>query len=142
MLPNLENIVPIKFDEKDKIRFKNATHCIICQEKLEHEHDHASGKFRGAAHQICNLNYSIEKKQARLTIVFHNLKNYDAHLIFQHIKSWHGKINIVANTVEKYITFTIGRFKFIDSFQFLNFSLQKLATTCTKFYYLTKQFPK
>lgn len=145
LLPNLQNIVPIQFNENDKILFKNATVCIICEKKLKQgeeivvrDHDHATGKYRGAAHQHCNLEYSVNKK---LTVVFHNLQNYDAHFIFQDVKPIYGKINVIANTTEKYITFSIGPFRFIDSFKFLTCSLEKLATNVSDFHYMTEHFP-
>ena len=40
--------------------------CIICKQDLDDEtkvrdHCHLSGKFRGAAHNGCNLNYKLPK---------------------------------------------------------------------------------
>ena len=37
---------------------------------------HYTGKYRGAAHSICNLKYSIPKE---IHVVFHNGLNYDHH---------------------------------------------------------------
>ena len=46
------------FNEEDRINFNNATLCHICEEPLGRDtvrdHCHISGKFRGAAHSICN----------------------------------------------------------------------------------------
>ena len=44
---------------------------------------------------ICNLNYIIP-------IVFHNLKNYDVHLIMQELNKFYFKINIIPNGLEIY----------------------------------------
>ena len=50
----------------------------------------------------------------------HNLKGYDGHLIFQKVKPKDGRINVIANNSERYISFSIGRLKFLDSMQFLS----------------------
>ena len=51
--------------------YENAKICYICQEKLESrylidkkvaDHCHYAGEYRGAAHSICNLKYSVPKK--------------------------------------------------------------------------------
>ncbi|GBM72361.1 hypothetical protein AVEN_178038-1 [Araneus ventricosus] len=67
--------------------------------------------------------------------IFHNLRNYDGHLIMQGLgKLQDHEISVIPNNMEKYISFSIRRRKenpvtlqFIDSFQFLNTSLQKLV---------------
>ena len=46
------------------------------------DHCHYTGKFRGAAHSICNLKYSIPKK---IAAVFHNTSNYDYHFIIKEL---------------------------------------------------------
>ena len=59
-----------------------------------------------------------------MPFVFHKLKNYDSHLIMQELDKFNLKINIIPNGLEKYISFTINnKLSFIDSFQFLSFSL-------------------
>ncbi|GBM77773.1 hypothetical protein AVEN_231579-1 [Araneus ventricosus] len=68
--------------------------------------------------------------------IFHNLRNYDGHLIMQGLgKLPDHEISVIPNNMEKYISFSIRRSKekfpvtlqFVDSFQFLNASLQKLV---------------
>ena len=61
--------------------YKNAKICYICKEKFEskswkskiycqvRDHCHYTGKYRGAAHSIYNLEYSVPKK---IPIAFHN----------------------------------------------------------------------
>ena len=47
----------------DKLVYEKSTLCHICNEELgKHrvrDHFHLSGKFRGAAHEICNLKYKV-----------------------------------------------------------------------------------
>ena len=63
-------------------------------------------------------------------MVFHNLRGYDSHLIikkaFDVIKG-EEKIDAIPNSGEKFMTFSIGNLKFIDSFQFMTASLEKLT---------------
>ena len=42
------------------------------------------------------------------------------------------KINCIANNMEKYISFSLGCIDFIDSFQFMNASLEKLICNLSK----------
>ena len=42
------------------------------------DHCHYTGKYRGAAHSICNLHDKIPKE---IPIVFHNGSTYDYHFI-------------------------------------------------------------
>ena len=53
--------VPFKmiFDETAKISFENAEKCYACGQKLNgdkvRDHDHFTGRYRGALHSECNL---------------------------------------------------------------------------------------
>ena len=64
----------------------------------------------------------------KLRIVIHNLKHYDGHLICEAIPK-HGpsKITCIAQSVEKYISFTLDNLQFLDSYQHLGASLDKLV---------------
>ena len=42
------------------------------------DHCHFTGEYRGTAHSICNLKYSVPKK---IPIAVHNGTNYDYHFI-------------------------------------------------------------
>ena len=68
---------------KEKDLHKNANVCWICKKKFiknsfnyrkVRDHDHYTGKYRGAAHSLCNLRYS---EQRNLNIGMHNGSNYD-----------------------------------------------------------------
>ena len=69
----------------------------------------------------------------KIPVVFHNLKTYDAHLIMSAVKQRHGDITVIPTNTEKYISFSIGGLRFIDSFQFLFSSLEKLAKNLNTF---------
>ena len=45
------------------------------------DHCHYTGKFRGAAHSICNLNYNDQKE---IPIINHNV-SYDTHFILNQL---------------------------------------------------------
>ena len=57
-------------DKNDKNAFK------LCHKVGNH--CHYTGKYRGAAHNICNLRYKIPKE---ISVVFHNGSAYDYHCI-------------------------------------------------------------
>ena len=70
-----------------------------------------------------NLQYQISKKKYSVPIVIHNSRAYDTHLIVQEIKKEYGRIQLIPNNMERYISLQIDRLRFIDSFQFLHFAL-------------------
>ena len=49
----------------DKLVYDNDTLCHICNEEHGNDrvrdHCHLSGKFRGAADEVCNLKYKVPK---------------------------------------------------------------------------------
>ena len=65
----------------DKMAYDNFTLCLICNEELGEDrvrgHCYLSGKFRGAAHEVCNLKY---KMPTFFSVVFHNLSGNDSHI--------------------------------------------------------------
>ena len=115
-----------EFDTNDKKNYKVRDHC------------HYMGKYRGAAHNICNLRYKIPKE---IPIVFHNGSTYDYHFIIKElVKEFDGNFECLGENTEKYITFSVPlkkkienenieityKIKFIDSFRFMSSSLSKL----------------
>ena len=93
-------------------------------------HCHITGKYRGSAHRDCNINLKLNQK---IPVVFHNLKKRRSCLIMQELRKFHLKINIIPNGLEKYMSFTINnKLSFIDSFQFIRFSLDSLVQNLFK----------
>ena len=57
---------------------------------------------------IKSLNLNLSKK---IPVVFHNLQNYDSHIIFQKIGKYDFKINVIPKIVEKLMSFTTQQLK-------------------------------
>ena len=144
---------PLVMTEVDQQNFKTMDGCHICGEKYTdkdvrvREHCHITGKFRGSAHQECNLKLRIKPENLKIPITFHNLRGYDSHFIMQQIgeiANKHGytnkkgekqdlNINAIPNKMEKYMAFMLGNhLMFIDSFQFISSSLDKLVSYLPK----------
>ena len=81
-----------------------------------------TGKFRGAAHWSWNINLQLTKK---VPVIFHNLRGYDTHLVFDDLKKFDLKIDVIPNGLKKYMAFILNKnLDFIDSMQFMNSSLE------------------
>ena len=137
---------------KEQESFNKAISCHICNKPLNgdsvRDHCHFTGKYRGAAHNKCNL---MCKKPRILPVIFHNLQGYDAHLFIKQIARLKGKLNCIPSTEEKYISFSksikVGEYyclklgkmcpinfeiRFLDSFKFLQTSLANLVSNLSK----------
>ena len=69
------------------------------------DHSHYTGKYRGAAHDICNLRYKIPKE---IPVVFHSDSTYDYHFIIKELaKEFVGEFECLGENTEKYITFSV-----------------------------------
>ena len=58
---------------------------------------HVTGKYGAFVQRYCNINASLNYK---ISIIFRNLNNYDAHLIMQELGKVDPKINIIPNRLE------------------------------------------
>ena len=127
-------------DEIDQCVEKNQEECMFCSEPLlkqnfkdsVKDHCHITGKYRGAAHNACNLKLRIKPKTDPIPVVFHNLRCYDAHHLMQAISQLQSEDKCVANNMEKYVTFSVGGLRFIDSLNFLLGSLDSLVKATPK----------
>ena len=155
---------PLRMTEVDGKEFKKATTCHICDKKYTEkdirvrDHCHITGKYRGSAHQECNLKLRINPEEIKIPVIFHNLRGYDSHFIMQeigaivkkHAYTKNGKeikmdINAIPNNMEKYMSFMLGNhLTFIDSFQFMSSSLDKLVSNlpAEALKYTNKRFGK
>src|SRR5688572_16558706 len=141
------------FGKKDKELYDSATVCHICEGELGvvrvRDHCHLTGKFRGAAHDRCNLSYKVPKF---FPVLFHNLSCYDAHLFVKKLRGEDNeRINCIPCNEERYISFSrevlVDKFvdkknnkevevkrelRFIDSFRFMPSSLDALSKNLRK----------
>ena len=137
-----ENKEIIMTDE-DKKDFETATHCFLCGDKFKNsyknekeaekytkvrDHCHFTGKYRGCAHSICNLNFC--NRYFKIPVFFHNMKNYDGHLIIQNAEKLSNKkkIDVTAQNSEKFINIGFDSLSVKDSFSFITASLDKLVS--------------
>ena len=151
----IANIEPREmiFTEEDEKQFNKASDCWICGEDLGNDrvrdHCHFTGRYRGPAHNSCNLKYRTPKS---IPVFFHNLSGYDSHLFIKKLGSPDKKENIdcIPNNEEKYISFSktikVGHYTnkkgeikdktfkivFKDSLKFMSSSLGALAKNLPK----------
>ena len=151
----------IIFGEKEKERYNEETRCWICKGEFDEnkekvkDHCHYTVRYRGAAHNECNLKY---RNPDVTPVVFHNLSGYDSHLFIKNLGFSEGNIDCIPNNEEKYISFSkkikVGTYpktaldadgdifyeqkpkyhtiRFIDSFKFMATSLEKLVNNLPK----------
>ena len=156
---------PLKMTKEDEKDFQKAIKCHICDQQYTdkdirvRDHCHITGKFRGSAHQDCNLKLQIKPETIKIPVIFHNLRGYDSHFIMQEIgkiakeHTYNNKkgekvemnINCIPNNMEKYMTFMLGNhLVFLDSFQFMSSSLDNLVKNLPDeaFKYTKQEFKK
>ena len=141
-----KNIIPLTTEEK--INYNDQKVCYICEKEFDNsdkkrhkirDHCHYTGKYKGAAHNVCNLRYKVPKE---IPIVFHNGSIYNYHFIIKElVKEFEGNFDCLGENTEKYITFSVPlkkkienknieityKIKFIDSFRLMSSSLSKLV---------------
>ena len=67
------------------------------------DHCHFTGEYRGAAHNLCNLQC---RKSLVLPVIFHNLQGYDSHPFIKQLAKVKGQLTCIPSTEEKYISFS------------------------------------
>ena len=154
----------IIFGKEEEERFNKETKCWICNGELKNDKDvkvrdhcYFTGRYRGAAHNTCNLKY---RKPDFTPITFHNLGGYDSHLFIKELGFSEGNIDCIPNNEEKYISFTkkiqVGSYtnregeikplyhqlRFIGSYKFMPASLDGLVNNLRKdaFYSVKREY--
>ena len=112
---------------EEEEEFEKSNICWICCKLIKigdnkvRDHCHIAGKYRGSCHRKCNTNLKASKK---LVVIFHNLKEYDSHLIFKELSKFNCSVDVIPNGLEKYMNFTLNKnIIFIEGMLFMNSSL-------------------
>ena len=133
MIRNTFNKNLIMSAEEERYQLSNI--CWICNKSFDvaenkvRDHCHVSGKYRGAAHWSCHVNFNMAEK---LPVIFLNLKGYDSHLIIKELSNFNVKVDVMRNGLEKHMAFKINKnIIFIDSMQFIKSSFDSLAKNLT-----------
>ena len=114
-----KEMIPLTNEEKES--YEKQKVCHIYRKEFNtnkkyrkvRDHCHYTGKFRGAAHNNCNLRYKITKE---IPIVFHNGSTYDSHFIIKQLAiEFKGKFDCLGENIEKYITFSASIYKINDN---------------------------
>ena len=141
-----EDIIMTKENEED---FKKNNICRFCQKEIlsdkVRDHRHLTGKYRGPAHNTCNINVK-QKGSNFIPFALHIYSSYDCHMIFKRLvdlKKDKVKFKIIPKTNEEYTAVKYGCIRFIDSYRFLSESLDKLVKNLDldDFIFLKKEFP-
>ena len=129
----------ISLIDEEKESHENQKMCYICEQefctdennkkefKLKQkvrDHCHYAGKYRGAAHSICNFRYKIPKE---IPIVFHNGSTYDYHFIIKQLANQNITFSVPIKKEHDNNKTTICKLKFIDSYRFMQASLSNLV---------------
>ena len=159
---NYEKKEMTQLTKKEEKKHNKQKVCYICKKgfstddsnKKYHkvrDHCHYTGKYRGPAHDICNLRYKIPKE---ISVVFHNGSTYDNHVIIKELaEEFEGEFEYLGENTEKYITLSIPiknkitkkdkngndkitkisyKIKFIDSYRFMSTLLSNLVSNLSE----------
>ncbi|KAF4526571.1 hypothetical protein B566_EDAN009587 [Ephemera danica] len=121
-------------------QFHNATTCYMCSKEFTEtdgkvrDHCHITSKFRGAAHNSCNLN---AQNPNFIPVFCHNMSRYDSNFIVMQLEHIDGPTHVVPNTEEQFISFSKTpkdgiRLLFLDSLRFMSSSLDTLSSNLPK----------
>ena len=121
--------------EEEQEQFQSVNTCWICEKLIDddnekvRDHCNVTRKFRGTAYWSCNINLQLTKKNS---VIFHNLRGYDSHLISHELNKFDVRIDVIPNRLEKYMAFFLNKnfIIFIESMKFMNSSIEKLVKNC------------
>ena len=133
--------------------YNRVTKCHICFKPFREgnqkvrDHCHYSGKYRRAAHSLCNPQYKIP---TYIPVVFHNLAGYDANMFIKELAKHGSKMGVIAKNTKDYISFSVNvevdkyidkngeekpkeiTLRFIDSIKFMSSSLDSLVNNLAR----------
>ena len=104
--------VKMKFGEEEERLHEAQSVCYVCKygfcdnhEKGQkvRDHDHFTGKYRGALRSVCNTKL---KRSWDIPVFFHNLSSFDSHLFVKELcDNGNTDVHAIPENEEKYISF-------------------------------------
>ena len=103
-----KEMIPLTKTEEKKCNKEKV--CHICKKRFTtddsnkkyhkaRDHCHYTRKYRGAAHNICNLRYKIPNE---IPVVFHNGSRYDYHFIIEELaEEFKGEFECLCENTER-----------------------------------------
>src|SRR5687767_8561976 len=95
---------------------RNCSLSFIYNGKVK-DHCYITGKYRGPAHNDCNVQLQIKTGQMHIPVIFCNLSGYDSHIIMKGIGAMECPDDIEPILYN-------GSLRFLDSMQFMKSGLE------------------
>ena len=137
--PIMRRDYPIDMTPRTNALHYSTTHCNLCSQPLnwedestiarDHDHHEPTDNYRQTVHQACNL-LLRQRKTQKVRCYLHNGSRYDFGLIIAQLNLNGGskrKIQVLADTSEQFISWSYGPYIFLDSYRFLQCSLEKVV---------------
>ena len=102
---DLKEKTMIPLTKEEEVNYNKENICYICKKDVNNDtkvrdHCHFTGKYRGAAHNMCNLRYKIRKN---IPVIFHNGSTYDYRFIIKELaREFDGNFECLGENTEKY----------------------------------------
>lgn len=132
LVKRIQTHKPMIWNLEAQNKFSASSSCHICKKNfsrddLVRDHCHKTGLFLGAACSPCNLKRT---ECTTIPLFCHNFTSYDSHFLVKHMRddSRILKSSVLPSNSEKFRCMDVNNYRFIDSLQFLNGSLEKLSS--------------
>ena len=112
----------LTMSQAEQAKHDAADHCYLCKQRFDdaiaavdqtwqkvRDHDHYTGRYRGAAHSYCNLQL---RRQIKILMFLHNFRGYDSHLIVAamgKVKDPAHPIRVIGQGLERYLQLCWGK---------------------------------
>ena len=136
---NYEEKEMIPLTDNENKSYEEQEKCHICQKEFCYDknekkkfkiyqkvrdHCHYAGKFRGVAHNNCNLRYKLPQE---IPVKIHNGSKHDYHFIIRELaKEFKGQFERLGENTEKYITFSVSIKKENDNDKTITYKISKV----------------
>nr|XP_024218076.1 uncharacterized protein LOC106687159 [Halyomorpha halys] len=127
-------VKPMLISSEEEQDWTTSETCYMCQNAFTEnnikvrDHCHLTGTYLGPSCNNCNLR---RVNPSFIPVMMYNLSNYDAHFIVKELGNVSGRVEVIPNSEEKYISFTkhVGKMKlrFIGSYRFMPRNLDYLV---------------